>query len=74
VHANLARPARIGLGLGGALAIGRLLSSLLYGLPSTDPVAHVSAIAAFALVALAACWLPAHRVTRVDPIAALRFE
>ena len=64
----------IGLGLAGALAVGRLLSSLLYGLPATDPLALASATAVFALVALGACWLPAQRASRVDPIAALRVE
>jgi predicted permease len=64
----------IGLGLAGALAVGRLLSSLLYGLPATDPLALASATAVFALVALGACWLPARRASRVDPITALRVE
>ncbi len=64
----------IGLGVAGALAVGRLLSSLLYGLPATDPVALASAVVVFAFIALAACWLPARRASRVDPIAALRAE
>ena len=64
----------IALGVAGALAVGRLISSLLYGLPPTDPPTLASAIALFALVAAAACWLPARRASRVDPIAALRAE
>jgi ABC-type antimicrobial peptide transport system permease subunit len=64
----------IALGVAGALAVGRLISSLLYGLPPTDGLTLASAIALFASVAAAACWLPARRASRVDPIAALRAE
>jgi predicted permease len=64
----------IGVGCAGALGLGRLLASLLYGLPANDPLALSGAIALFALVALGACWLPARRASRVDPIAALRAE
>ncbi len=64
----------IALGVAGALAVGRLISGLLYGLPPTDAPTLASAIALFALVAAAACWLPARRAGRVDPIAALRAE
>ena len=64
----------IGVGCAGALGLGRLLASLLYGLPANDPLALSGAIVVFALVALGACWLPARRASRVDPIAALRAE
>ena len=64
----------IALGVAGALAAGRLISSLLYGLPATDGLTLASAIVLFAAVAAAACWLPARRASRVDPIAALRAE
>jgi putative ABC transport system permease protein len=64
----------IALGVAGALAVGRLISSLLYGLPATDGLTLASAVALFAVVAAAACWLPARRASRVDPIAALRAE
>jgi putative ABC transport system permease protein len=64
----------LAFGLAGALIGGRLLSSLLYGLPASDPVALLSATALFALIAAAACWLPARRASRVDPITALRVE
>jgi predicted permease len=64
----------IALGVAGALAVGRLMTSLLYGLPPTDGLTLASAIALFAVVAAAACWLPARRASRIDPIAALRAE
>jgi putative ABC transport system permease protein len=64
----------IALGVAGALAVGRLISSLLYGLPPTDWLALASAIAVFSIVAAAACWLPARRASRIDPVAALRAD
>jgi len=62
------------LGLAGSLAIGRLLESLLYGLPSRDVPTLATTLAVFTVVALVACWVPARRAARVDPIAALRTE
>ena len=64
----------IGLGLLGAIAVSRALSSLLYGVGPLDFPALAVAIASLALVALLACWLPARRATLVDPIEALRAE
>jgi len=61
-------------GLAGALAVGRLLTSLLYGLPPTDPLTLAGSVALFSIVALAACWLPARRASRLPPVSALRVE
>ena len=65
-----------GLVVGGvmALAFGRVLSSLLYGLSPRDPLTFAITLPALAVVALAACLIPARRAARVDPLVALRAE
>ena len=64
----------LGVGLGGSLASTRVLSSLLFGVTATDPLTFAGVITLLALVALAACWIPARRAVRVDPMVALRHE
>jgi putative ABC transport system permease protein len=64
--------AGIGLGLLGALLLGRALSSLLYGLSPADPVSLGGAAAVLLAVAALACYLPAREASRVDPLVALR--
>jgi putative ABC transport system permease protein len=60
------------LGLAIALAVTRLMGELLYGVSPTDPIVFGSVIGVIALVGSAACWLPARRAARLDPLKALR--
>ena len=66
--------ASIGIGLVGALAIGRLIVGLLYQVPPADPVTFATIALLLATVALFACYVPARRATRVDPALTLRSE
>ena len=61
-------------GLLSALAVGRVLSSIVYGVPVRDPATFGGVAAALTLIALAACFIPARRAARVDPMVALRYE
>jgi len=63
-----------GIGLAGALGLGRAARSLLYGLEGHDPVVFALAAALLTLVALGAAYVPARRASRVDPVRALRYE
>jgi putative ABC transport system permease protein len=64
----------VALGIAGAFALGRVLTSLIYAVKPSDPVTFFSAAALLALISLCACLVPAYRATQVDPIAALRYE
>jgi predicted permease len=66
----------IGTGLGLAMAFvgGQFFGQILYGISAHDPITYASAISLMALVAFVACWVPARRAIKVDPLTALRME
>jgi ABC-type antimicrobial peptide transport system permease subunit len=62
------------LGVAAAIALSRVLQGLVFEVGTTDPLTFVAVVGLLALTALAACWLPARRASRVDPITAMRRE
>jgi putative ABC transport system permease protein len=64
----------VAIGIAVSFAITRFISSLLFGVSSTDPLTFASVAALLSLAALAASYVPARRAMRVDPMVALRYE
>jgi ABC-type antimicrobial peptide transport system permease subunit len=62
------------VGVLAALLLKHIMASLLYGLDATDPLIFSIVPVSIVLVILLACYLPAHRATKVDPMVALRYE
>jgi macrolide transport system ATP-binding/permease protein len=62
------------IGLPASLAVTQVMKSLLFGLPATDPITFVVVLGLLTSVALMACYIPARRATKVDPLVSLRYE
>ncbi len=64
----------IGIGIAAALALTRVMSKMLFGVSATDPLTFAGVAAILVFVAMVACYIPARRAMRIDPMAALRYE
>jgi ABC-type antimicrobial peptide transport system permease subunit len=62
------------VGVGGAIAVARLLTRFMVGIEATDPATYTASFAILALAALLACWIPARRAASLNPVDALRGE
>jgi putative ABC transport system permease protein len=73
-HAMLLTLVGVGIGVAGSLALSGWIRSMLFGVGARDPLTLVATVVLLVLVALLACWVPARRAARVDPLVALRCE
>jgi predicted permease len=62
------------IGVAGSLALMRTMQSMLFGVRATDPLTVIGVVLLLAAVSLLACWIPARRATKIDPLVALRYE
>ena len=64
----------VALGLAGALALTRVMAGLLFGVTTTDALTYISVSLGLIAIALLACYIPARRATKIEPLVALRYE
>jgi putative ABC transport system permease protein len=64
----------VGIGLAAAIGLSKVVASVLYGISATDPVTFISVAVIMIAVAVVACFFPARKATKVDPLTAMRYE